>query len=306
MLKVTPKELVEAGIHFGHKTSRWNPKMKPYIFGKRKNIHIVDLRQTLRSVVRAHHFLRKEAAKGGAFLFVGTKRQARTIVEAEAKRAESFYAADRWIGGTLTNLEVIRRRIKRLEELEYLEDSGQMNNFSKKVISTLMREKRKITRNLQGIREMNKIPSALIIIDPRHEHNALAEARKLDVPVIALVDTDSDPEDIDIVIPGNDDAMRSIEIVCSKLADAILAGRAERVQVQMAAQDKKEAVPAAPARAVEEGETKEENAAPVPDAAPVPVEAPLPVAEPVVESDAPGEVTEVTEVKEVAEETRDA
>jgi small subunit ribosomal protein S2 len=224
--QVILKELVDAGVHFGHRASRWNPKMRPYIYGKKNLIHIIDLRETIRGILRAAKYLSKIAAQGSLVLFVGTKRQAREIVGREAQRCGMPYVDERWLGGCLTNFRTIRSRLKRLEELESLEQTGEIQTYSKKMIASLNREKGKIYRNLHGIRDMNRMPEALIVVDPRREHNAVAEARKLGIKVISLIDTDCDPEFVDLPIPGNDDSMRSIELVITRLASAILEGRA--------------------------------------------------------------------------------
>jgi len=205
---VSIKELVEAGVHFGHRVSRWDPKMKPYIFGKRNLIHIINLKETIKGLIRSARFLAKVANRGEDVLFVGTKRQARVNVEAEATRCGMPYVTERWLGGTLTNFRTITSRLRRLEELEELEASGRIQLYSKKMIATLTREQNKIRRNLEGIRNMKKLPGALVIVDPRHERNGVAEARKLGIPVICLTDTDSDPDLVDILTPGNDDAIR--------------------------------------------------------------------------------------------------
>jgi len=220
------KDLIDAGVHFGHRASRWNPKMKPYIYGKRNLIHIIDLKETVRGLLRAAKFFNRIAAAGGLILFVGTKRQAAETIVEECKRSGMPYVTERWLGGTLTNFRTIRSRLQRLEELESILDGEQAASYSKKMISTLSRERRKIERNLSGIRTMNRLPEALMVIDPRREHIAVAEARKLGIKVVALLDTDCDPDLIDLPIPGNDDSMRSIELVVRRLTDAIVEGRA--------------------------------------------------------------------------------
>ena len=189
---VSIRELIEAGVHFGHRVSRWNPKMKPYIFGKRNLIHIIDLTETVKGLLGASHFLRNVAARGEEIVFVGTKRQARLTIEAETKRCEMHYVTERWLGGTLTNFKTILSRVKRLDELERMEDDGSLHSYSKKMISALQRQKRKIKRNLEGIRKITKLPGAMFVVDPRREKNAVMEARKLDIPVVALLDTDSE------------------------------------------------------------------------------------------------------------------
>ncbi len=223
------QELIEAGIHFGHPVSRWNPKMKPYIFGKRNFIHIIDLKETVKGIVRAKKFLVRLVAEGGDVVFVGTQRQARVAAEQQAKRCGMPYVNHRWLGGTLTNFRSIRSRLGRLDELDQMEVTGSINRHSKKMIASLQREHQKIRRNLEGIRMMERLPAALIVVDTIREKNAVREARKLDVPVIAMADTEADPDDLTVVIPGNDDAMRAIEIVLTHLADAVIEGKANRV-----------------------------------------------------------------------------
>jgi len=220
------KDLIDAGVHFGHRASRWNPKMKPYIYGKRNLIHIIDLKETVRGLLRAIKFFQRVAASHGLVLFVGTKRQAADTIIEQCNRSGMPYVTERWLGGTLTNFRTIRSRLQRLEELESILDGEQALSYSKKMISTLSRERRKIERNLRGIRFMNRLPEALLVIDPRREHIAVAEARKLGIKVVALLDTDCDPDLIDLPIPGNDDSMRSIELVINRLTEAILEGKA--------------------------------------------------------------------------------
>jgi small subunit ribosomal protein S2 len=224
------KDLIESGIHFGHKTNNWNPKMGPYIHGKKNKIHIIDVKQTIKGLLLARKFLTKIVSGGKDVLFVGTKRQARPCIEKYCKEADQPYVIERWLGGTLTNFRTIRERLKRLEELEGLEESGQLEKYSKKMESTLRREKSKILRNLEGIRNMTRIPGALVIIDVKREHNAVREARKLGIPTVCLIDTDSDPDWADIPIPGNDDAMRSIEVVINSLMAAVSEGKTARAQ----------------------------------------------------------------------------
>ncbi len=223
------KELLDAGIHFGHRCSRWNPKMAPYIYGARNKIHIVDIRETLRGLLKARKFVTRVVEKGGDVLFVGTKRQAREIIQRHADRCGMHYVTERWLGGTLTNFRTIRSRLQRLEELEALVESPKWDtDYSKKMKSMLTRELSKIRRNLNGIRKMNRLPGALVVIDVRKEHNGLREAASLKIPRVCLTDTDSDPDTADIVIPGNDDAMRAIELVARELADAVEEGRKAR------------------------------------------------------------------------------
>ncbi len=226
MSTVLVKELIEAGVHFGHRASRWNPKMRPYIYGRSKLIHIIDVRETIRGLIRAKKYLSQVAAGGSLVLFVGTKRQAAETIERESLRCGMPFVADRWLGGTLTNFRTIRSRLTRLEELEQLKTSDEMSSYSKKMQSALNREYRKMFRNLNGMRTMNRLPECLVVIDPTKEKNAISEARKLGVATVALIDTDSDPDLVDLPIPGNDDSIRSIELVVRQLADAILEGKA--------------------------------------------------------------------------------
>ncbi|MBT8485772.1 MAG: 30S ribosomal protein S2 [Phycisphaerales bacterium] len=229
------KDLIDAGIHFGQRRSSWNPKMGPYIFGERNKIHIIDIRQTIKGLLLAKRFLQNTVSSGKDVCFVGTKRQARACVEKYAMDVSMPYVIERWLGGTLTNFRTIRERLKRLEELEHLVDSGEIDTYSKKMTSQLLREKRKITRNLQGIRNMNKLPGALVVVDVRREVNALREARSLGIPTICLIDTDGDPDMVDIPIPGNDDSMRSIEVVIRELCDAVTRGKAGQAAADRAA-----------------------------------------------------------------------
>src|SRR6266436_3905890 len=255
---VQVKDLIEAGVHFGHRASRWNPKMRPFIYGKRNLIHIIDLRETVRGLLRARKYLSQVASRGSLVLFVGTKRQAKEAIEREAGRCGMPYVSERWLGGTLTNYRTIRDRLKRLQELEAMwlpatenkakadlpgymrtmvnesgkleltkaPETAQIRGYSKKMVATLNRELTKIHRNLSGIRDMNRLPDALVVIDPKREHIAVKEAQRMGVATVALIDTDSDPDTVDLPIPGNDDSIRSIELVLSKLADAVLEGKA--------------------------------------------------------------------------------
>jgi small subunit ribosomal protein S2 len=220
------KDLIDAGVHFGHRASRWNPKMKPYIYGKRNLIHIIDLKETVRGLLRASKYFNRVASQNGLILFVGTKRQAAETIVEECTRGGMPYVTERWLGGTLTNFRTIRSRLERLEELETILDGEQALSYGKKMISTLTRERTKIARNLSGIRHMTRLPEALLIIDPHREHNAVKEAKKLGIKVVALLDTDCDPDEIDLPIPGNDDSMRSIELVVKRLMDSIIEGKA--------------------------------------------------------------------------------
>jgi len=235
------KDLVEAGIHFGHRATHWNPKMSPYIFGKRNKIHIIDVKATIKGLLLARKFLTRVVAGGKDVLFVGTKRQARGCLEQHVADAGMHYVTERWLGGTLTNFRTIRERLKRLEELEALDESGEINSYSKKMESQLHREKNKILRNLSGIRNMTKLPGAIVVIDVNREVNALKEARKLGIPSICLIDTDADPDYADIPIPGNDDAMRAIDVVVSALCAAVNEGKQGR-QAKAEGEDAKPAV----------------------------------------------------------------
>ncbi len=226
MAEIVVKDFLDSGVHFGHRASRWNPKMRPYIYARRNQIHIIDLKETLRGLIRAKKYLSKVVSQGSLVLFVGTKRQAAEPVEAAAKKCGMPFVNERWLGGTLTNFRTIRSRLKRLEELEALEANGEMATYSKKRQSTLLRERKKIFTNLSGIRDMNRLPEALIIIDPRREGIAVKEARLLGVKVVALIDTDSDPDVVDLAIPGNDDSIRSIDLMLTHLSDAVLEGKA--------------------------------------------------------------------------------
>ena len=222
------QDLLNAGIHFGQRRSAWDPRMKPYIWGQRNRIHIIDIRQTVRGLLLAKKFVTKTVASGRDVVFVGTKRQAKGSVEHFAIEVGMPWVTERWLGGTLTNFRTIRERLKRLEELETLVESGEIETYSKKMTSQLMREKRKITRNLQGIRNMTKLPGAVIVFDTNRENNALREARALRIPTIALIDTDGNPGDCDIPVPGNDDSMRSIEVIMREFAAAVSEGLAAR------------------------------------------------------------------------------
>lgn len=224
------KELVEAGIHFGQRRSNWNPKMAPYIHSVKNQIHIIDIRETIKGLLLARKFVTKTVAAGRDVCFVGTKRQARGAIEQYCADVKMPYVTERWLGGTLTNFRTIRERLRRLEELEGLMTSGEIKNYSKKMESQLTREQKKIFRNLNGIRGMTKLPGALVVIDVNRELNALHEARNLGIPTICLIDTDGDPDLADIPIPGNDDSMRSIDIVMRELCTAVNEGKSQRSQ----------------------------------------------------------------------------
>ena len=221
MAVVSMSYLLEAGVHFGHQTKRWNPKMKEYIFNSRDGIYIIDLEKTVTCIEKAYEEVKKIAENGGSFLFVGTKKQAVEASQEEAVRSESFYVTSRWLGGTLTNFRTIRRRVKRMEEIEKMQEDGTFEALPKKEVENIKKEYEKLNRNLAGIRAMEKLPNALIIVDPTKEINAIREARKLNIPIFGLVDTNCDPDAVDYVIPGNDDAVRSVKVVLGVLTNAI-------------------------------------------------------------------------------------
>jgi len=222
MAVISMKQLLEAGVHFGHQTRRWNPKMEKYIFTERNGIYIIDLQKTVKKVEEAYNFVRDVAASGGKILFVGTKKQAQDSVREEAERCGHFYVNQRWLGGTLTNFQTIQKRIDRLRELEKMEENGTFDVLPKKEVILLRKEKERLEKFLGGIKGMRSLPSALFVIDPRKERIAVAEARKLGIPIVGIVDTNCDPDEIDYVIPGNDDAIRAVKLLTSKMADAIV------------------------------------------------------------------------------------
>jgi small subunit ribosomal protein S2 len=226
------KDLLEAGVHFGHQTKRWNPKMKAYIFGERNGIYIIDLAKTARLFREAEQFTTNLASEGRTVLFVGTKRQAQDAVAEEAQRCGMYFVNQRWLGGLLTNFSTIQRSLGRLRDLEAMETDGRYDTLSKKEISQLEKEKRKLQKNLEGIRNMSRLPDALFVVDTRKEKIAVDEARKLKIPVIGVVDTNCDPDEVDYVIPGNDDALRAIRLFASRIADAVLSGRGIRESAQ--------------------------------------------------------------------------
>ena len=219
---ITMKRLLEAGAHFGHQTRRWNPKMKKYIYGARNGVYIIDLQQTVTLINEAYKAMKEIVDNGGKVLFVGTKKQCQEAVQAEALRSGSFYITNRWLGGTLTNFKTIQSRIRFLKELERREEEGELDLLPKQEAAQLRKEKEKLTKNLEGIKEMRKVPNALFVIDPRIEHNAVAEARKLGIKVFGIVDTNSDPDVVDYIIPANDDAIRSVSLILAVIADAIV------------------------------------------------------------------------------------
>ncbi len=230
MTTITMKELLEAGVHFGHQTRRWNPKMAKYIFAERNGIYIIDLQKTLRLLQTGCEFLQEVAIRGGAVLFVGTKKQAQETVIEEATRCQMFYVNHRWLGGMLTNYQTIKRSIERLTQLETDEASGLFEKLPKKEVTNLRREKTKLNNNLAGIKTMGRLPEAIIVTDTRKEHTAILEANKLGIPVVAIVDTNCDPDPIDFPIPGNDDAIRAVKLICASFANAIIEGRASALE----------------------------------------------------------------------------
>ncbi len=232
MSYVTMKEMLETGVHFGHQTRRWNPKMRPYIFGSRNGIHIIDLQQTVKLYQKAHDFVADVCARGGKVLFVGTKRQAQEAVKEESGRSGMFAVTQRWMGGTLTNFQTIKKSIERLKNLETMFEDGTINKFPKKEIVRMGREVEKLNDALGGIKMMQTLPQAAFIIDPKREHIAVAECRKLGIPVVAVVDTNCDPDVIDYIIPGNDDAIRAIKLFAAHIAEACIEGASRYVEVK--------------------------------------------------------------------------
>ena len=239
MAVVSMSYLLEAGVHFGHQTKRWNPKMKEYIFGAREDIYIIDLEKTTKKLEEAYEAVKAIAQNGGTFLFVGTKKQAQDASKEEALRSNSYYVTERWLGGTLTNFRTIRRRVKRLEEIEEMEKSGKFELLPKKEVIGLKKEYEKLNKILSGIRDMAKLPNALIIVDPKKEINAIREARELRIPVIGIVDTNCDPDDVDYVIPGNDDAVRSVKVILGVINNAICEARGLEMVDYLSEEDKK-------------------------------------------------------------------
>ncbi len=225
MSVITMKSLLEAGVHFGHQTRRWNPKMEKYIFTERNGIYIIDLQKTVKLVEEAYNFVKELAAEGGEILFVGTKKQAQEAIEAEAKRCGMHYVNQRWLGGMLTNYKTIKKRIDRLHELGRMEEEGMFDILPKKEVIKLKNERDRLEKFLGGIKNMNRLPDALYVVDPRKERIAVSEARKLGIPVVAIVDTNCDPDEIDYVIPGNDDAIRAVKLLTETIANAVLEGR---------------------------------------------------------------------------------
>ena len=239
MAVVSLSYLLEAGVHFGHQTKRWNPKMKEYIFTTRDDIYIIDLQKTLAKIEEAYAEINKIAANGGTFLFVGTKKQAQEAAKENAERTNSYYVTERWLGGTLTNFRTIRSRVKRLEEIENMEKDGTFDVLPKKEVINLKKEYEKLNKLLCGIRSMDKLPQALIIVDPKKELNAIREARKLNIPIFGIVDTNCDPDDVDYVIPGNDDAVRAVKVVLGVLGNAIAEANGGEIIDYVTEEDKK-------------------------------------------------------------------
>ncbi len=223
---VSMKELLEAGVHFGHQVKRWNPKMKKYIFGERNGIYIIDLQKTLKGLEEAYNFVREVAATGAEVLFVGTKKQAQDAVMEEANRASAFYVNQRWLGGMLTNFTTVKKSIERLKKIDTMKEDGTMQRLPKREASALEKERSKLDKNLSGIKDMKGLPGVMFVIDPKKERIGIAEARKLSIPIVAVVDTNCDPDEVDYVIPGNDDAIRAIKLLTSKIANAVTEGKA--------------------------------------------------------------------------------
>ena len=249
MAYVTMRELLEGGVHFGHQTKRWNPKMKPYIFGARNGIYIIDLQQTVKMFRDAYDFIGDVAARGKSVLFVGTKKQASEAIYEEANRAEMYYVQNRWLGGMLTNFQTVKESIKRLNHLNDIENDGSIiTNYTKKEGLKLGKERTKLDSVIGGIREMTSLPGAIFVVDPKKEAIAVREGKRLGIPIVALVDTNCDPDDVDYIIPGNDDAIRAVRLITSKIADACIEGTQRYNEKQAAESDKADAKPAAPKR----------------------------------------------------------
>jgi small subunit ribosomal protein S2 len=228
MAVVSMKQLLEAGVHFGHQTRRWNPKMKRYIFAERNGIYIIDLQKTVRMIDEAYNFVRESVLAGGTVLFVGTKKQSHDTIKEEAERCGMFYVNERWLGGMLTNFKTIRSRVSHLKRLEKMEGEGVFDVLPKKEVLSLRKEMERLRKYLGGIRSMDRLPSVLYVVDPRKEQIAVAEARRLRIPIVAIVDTNCDPDEVDFVIPGNDDAIRAVRLITGKIADAVIEGREGR------------------------------------------------------------------------------
>lgn len=260
-LSITMKELLEAGVHFGHQTRRWNPKMKTYIFGSRNGIHIIDLQQTVSLFATAYNFIAKTVADGYPVLFVGTKKQAHDSIVEESERCGMFNVVNRWLGGTLTNFQTIKKSIGRLKDLESMVEDGSINRYTKKEALKMEKELVKLEKNLGGIKNMDEMPGAVFIVDPKKEHIAVNEAKKLGVPIVAIADTNCEPDDIDYIIPGNDDAIRAIRLICSRMADACTEGHhlaEERLKAEAEAKQAEEAAQAEEVAAAEREEGQPE------------------------------------------------
>ena len=255
MAVVSMKHLLEGGVHFGHQTRRWNPKMAPYIFTERNGIYIIDLQKTMRKIETAYQFVNEIASRGGTVLFVGTKKQAQDAIREEATRCGMFYVNNRWLGGTLTNFQTIKKRIDRLHELREQDETDAWYGLPKKEIASRRLELEKLERNLGGVAEMKQLPSCIFVVDTKKEHIAVAEARRLRIPIVAIVDTNCDPEEVDFVIPGNDDAIRAIKLITSVMANAVIEGK-EGFEAQVTGE---EAQPAYEAEAAPESEEVEEK-----------------------------------------------
>ncbi|WP_336832042.1 30S ribosomal protein S2 [Staphylococcus pseudoxylosus] len=262
MAVISMKQLLEAGVHFGHQTRRWNPKMKRYIFTERNGIYIIDLQKTVKKVEEAYNFIKQVSEDGGKVLFVGTKKQAQDSVKSEAERAGQFYVNQRWLGGILTNYKTISKRIKRISEIEKMEEDGLFEVLPKKEVVELKKEYDRLIKFLGGIRDMKSMPQALFVVDPRKERNAIAEARKLHIPIVGIVDTNCDPDEIDYVIPANDDAIRAVKLLTGKMADAILEGQQGVSNEEVAAEqniDLNESTESTEAETTEENTSVESN-----------------------------------------------
>ncbi len=289
MATVSMKDLLKAGVHFGHQTRRWNPKMEPYIFTERNGIYIMDLQRTLKELSRAYKFVQDTTSRGGKVLFVGTKKQAQEPMEREAERAGQPYVTQRWLGGMLTNWVTIKTRIQRMEEIERMEQDGSFDALPKKEVLQLQAEHAKLDRNLSGIREMGGLPDAVFVIDTKKEAIAIAEARRLGIPIVGVVDTNSDPDEVDYVIPGNDDALRSVNLLCRVVADAALSGKMSHEGKQGDLGTEEQTAAAAEQAASDQGETAETA-----------------VAADVPETDEVAEATEATEAADAAPSTEAA
>ncbi|ATD30572.1 30S ribosomal protein S2 [Macrococcoides bohemicum] len=257
MAVISMKQLLEAGVHFGHQTRRWNPKMKKYIFTERNGIYIIDLQKTVKKVEEAYNFMKSVSEEGGTVLFVGTKKQAQDAIKDEAIRSGQFFINERWLGGTLTNYKTINKRVKRISEIEKMEEDGTFNVLPKKEVVELKKEYDRLIKFLGGIREMKSMPAALFVVDPRKERNAIAEAKKLHIPIVGIVDTNCDPDEIDYVIPANDDAIRAVKLLTGKMADAILEGRQGVSNEEVAAEQNIDLTETAEEPAAEATETTE-------------------------------------------------